>query len=102
MVPKMKPVHPGQILKEGYLKPFNISIASAARTLGISRQSLSDFINGKTDLSPEMAKRLSLATNADVEYWMRIQNKLDIWKATYCTKQYKIQPFELRTSTSAH
>jgi addiction module HigA family antidote len=49
--------------------------------LGVSRKTLSEFINEKSSLSPEMALRISKATNTSVESWMNMQQKLTLWTA---------------------
>ena len=51
------------------------------RMLGVSRKTLSEFINVKSSLSPEMALRISMATNTSVESWMNMQQKLTLWTA---------------------
>ncbi len=76
-----KPTHPGTVFLEDVLKPLNLSITDAARMLGVSRKALSEFVNEKACLSPEMAIRISLATNTSVESWMNMQQKLTLWNA---------------------
>lgn len=67
------------MLYEDILKPLNISITEAANDLGISRKTLSEIIHGKCSLSPEMAVRISAATNTSPESWLNMQTKLDLW-----------------------
>lgn len=76
-----KPTHPGNTFLEEVMKPLNLSVTEAARMLGVSRKTLSEFINEKASLSPEMAIRISKATNTSVESWMNMQQKLTIWNA---------------------
>ena len=49
--------------------------------LGVSRKALSEFVNEKASLSPEMALRISKATNTSVESRMNMQQKLTLWNA---------------------
>jgi addiction module HigA family antidote len=58
---KRQPVHPGGILKRHYLEPLQLSISKLAIALGVSRQKLSNLINEKGSISPDMALRLSRA-----------------------------------------
>ena len=58
-----KPTHPGTVFFEDVMKPLNLSVTDTARMLGVSRKTLSEFINEKSSLSPEMALRISKATN---------------------------------------
>jgi len=60
------------------MKPLNLSVTGTARMLGVSRKTLSEFINEKSSLSPEMALRISKATNTSVESWMNMQQKLTL------------------------
>ena len=76
-----KPTHPGTVFREDVLKPLNISVTDAAKLLGITRKALSEFVNGRSALSPEMAVRIGLATNTSPESWMEMQVKLTMWEA---------------------
>ena len=76
-----KPTHPGAVFLEDVMKPLNLSVTDAARMLGVSRKTLSEFINEKSSLSPEMALRIGKATNTSVESWMKMQQKLTLWNA---------------------
>ncbi len=76
-----KPTHPGTVFLEDVMKPLNLSVTETAHMLGVSRKALSEFINEKSSLSPEMALRISKATNTSVESWMNMQQKLTLWTA---------------------
>ena len=76
-----KPTHPGTVFFEDVMKPLNLSVTDTARMLGVSRKTLSEFINEKSSLSPEMALRISKATNTSAESWMNMQQKLTLWTA---------------------
>src|SRR5262245_16958752 len=54
------PPHPGEILKTLCLEPLKLSVTEAARSLGVSRKTLSGILNGRAGISPEMAVRLSM------------------------------------------
>lgn len=55
------PPHPGEVLRELCLEPLGVSVTAAAQSLGVSRKTLSEILNGKSEISPEMAVRLSIA-----------------------------------------
>ena len=82
MITKRKPTHPGEILLEDVIKPLGITITEAAKRLGVTRKTFSEFINCKSSLSPMMALRISEATNTSPESWLNMQLKLDLWKAS--------------------
>ena len=76
-----KPTHPGEVLLEDVIKPLGITITDAARDLGVSRKTLSELVNGRCALSPELAVRIGKATNTSPESWLAMQTKLDLWTA---------------------
>jgi antitoxin HigA-1 len=76
-----KPTHPGEVLLEDVIKPLGITITEAAKNLGVTRKTLSELVNLKSSLSPEMALRISEATKTSPESWLNMQTKLDLWKA---------------------
>ena len=69
----MKPCHPGEFIREEVLAQFNLSIAKAAEILGVRRATLSELVNEKSSLSPEMALRLEKAFGIDMETLLRMQ-----------------------------
>ena len=76
-----EPTHPGEILLEDVIKPLGLSITEAAENLGVTRKTLSEFVNKKSSLSPQMALRIAEATNTSPESWLNMQTKLDLWNA---------------------
>ncbi len=76
-----KPTHPGEVLLEDVIKPLGLTVTEAARNLGVSRKTLSELVNQKAALSPEMALRIAKATNTSPESWLNMQTKLNLWNA---------------------
>lgn len=74
------PPHPGEVLKGLYLQPLNLSITQTAKDLGVSRVTLSELVNGRRGVSPEMAIRLAQAFNTEVEMWLNLQRNYDLWQ----------------------
>jgi addiction module HigA family antidote len=62
--------------------------------MGITRKALSEFINEKSSLSPEMAVRIARATGTSPESWLAMQLKLDLWLAQ--SKVGTVTPFPVR------
>ena len=77
-----KPTHPGEVLLEDVIKPLGLTITDSAKKLGVSRKTLSEFVNQKASLSPEMALRIAKATQTSAESWINMQAKLDLWQAS--------------------
>ena len=96
------PAHPGEILKELYLEPLGLSISETAKGLGISRKSLSEFVNGHYGLSTEMAIRLSKAFNSSAESWLNMQQQYDLWKNKDCYKKFIVKEFIPYQQSTAH
>jgi antitoxin HigA-1 len=72
------PPHPCEVIRE-YLG--EISVAAAAKHLGIGRVTLSRVLNGKAAVSPEMAVRLTRAFGTSTpEVWLGMQAKYDLWQ----------------------
>jgi addiction module HigA family antidote len=69
------------VLFEDVIKPLNLSITRAAECMGISRKTLSELINGRCALTPEMAVRIGKATTTTPESWLEMQTRLSLWEA---------------------
>jgi antitoxin HigA-1 len=76
-----KPPHPGEIIREDCLTPAGLSVTAAAVRLGVSRQSMSELINGRNGVSADMALRLEKAGWSTAESWLRNQASYDLWQA---------------------
>jgi addiction module HigA family antidote len=76
-----RPTHPGEVLLEDVIKPLGLTITDAAKDLGVTRKTLSELVNQRSSLSPEMAIRISKATRTSPESWLNMQAKLDLWNA---------------------
>ncbi len=69
----MTPCHPGEFIHEEILAELGLSIARAAEILGVRRATLSDLVNGKAVLSPEMALRIEKAFGVSMDTLLRMQ-----------------------------
>jgi len=88
------PPHVGEILRELYLEPMEISITQAAKHLGVSRQSLSNLVNEKSGISAEMSIRLAKAFGSSSEYWMNLEKQYELWQAERKNSEIKVTPFK--------
>lgn len=75
------PPHPGEVLKGLYLDELELTITAASKALGVSRQNLSEIINGHTGITPVMALKLAKAFNTSANMWLRMQQNYDLWQA---------------------
>jgi antitoxin HigA-1 len=80
------PPHPGEIIREDCLAPAGLSVTEAAVRLGVSRQSVSELINGRNGISADMALRLEKAGWGPALSWLRNQVSYDLWQARQAAK----------------
>lgn len=73
----MKPPHPGQFVRMEILEELGLSIAKAAEVLGVRAATVSDLVNEKSGLSPEMAMRIELAFGIKADTLLRMQAWFD-------------------------
>ena len=79
----MRPCHPGEFIREEVLRELGLSIARAAEILGVRRATLSDLVNAKAALSPEMALRLEKAFGVSMDTMLRMQ----AWHDSHAMRQ---------------
>jgi len=87
------PPHPGEIIREDCLAPLGLSVTAAAKWLGVSRQSLSELLNGRNGVSAEMAIRLEKAGWGNAISWLRTQASHDLWQARQRADQIKVEKY---------
>jgi addiction module HigA family antidote len=73
----MKPPHPGAFVREEILEELKLPITRAAEILGVRRATLSDLVNEKAALSPEMALRIEKAFGVSMDTLLRMQTWYD-------------------------
>ena len=75
------PPHPSEFIKEIYLEPFNFTFNELAQKLKITPQVFLRFMNAETNISPDMALRLSKVLGRSPESWLLMQDNYNLWKA---------------------
>ena len=86
-----KPEHPGTVLKELYLKTLNISITETAKALGVTRNTLSELVNGHSGISTTMALRLSKTFNTTPDLWLNMQQNFNLSRAKKKVKLSRVK-----------
>ena len=79
---KVRPTHPGEMLREDFLPDYGLTVSSFAKALGVSRQSVNELLRERRAVSPEMALRLSRLFGNTPEFWLNAQRAVDLWDAT--------------------
>jgi len=77
-MPMKNPPHPGGVVLRQCIEPLGVSITAAAAALGVTRTTLSELVNGKRGISPEMAVRLSKVFGGSAESWLVQQAQYDL------------------------
>lgn len=80
MLPKNRPpTPPGEILREEFLVPFDLTQAALADRLGVTTESVNRLVNGKRAVSVAMALRLSRVLGTTPDFWLNLQRAHDLW-----------------------
>ncbi len=90
-MPMKNPAHPGRIVRNACLEPLGLSVTEGAKILGVSRQTLTKIIHGRSGISAEMAIRLSKAFGSSAETWLRMQTSFDLAQARKSEGKIKVQ-----------
>ncbi len=75
------PPHPGRVVRQECLEPLGLTVTAAAKGLGVTRKALSELLNGRAGISPEMAIRLAKAFGGRAEVWLGMQTDHDLARA---------------------
>ncbi|CAI1719917.1 HigA family addiction module antitoxin [Serratia proteamaculans] len=80
MTQMFNPPHPGELIKET-METLNLSARGLAKALDVAPSTVQRLITGKSDISPEMAIRLSIVIGSSERVWMGMQDAYDLWHA---------------------
>jgi len=83
---RVRPTHPGEMLREDFLPDYGLTVSSFAKSLGVSRQTVNELLRGRRAVSPEMALRLSRLFGNSPEFWLNAQRAVDLWDAARSIK----------------
>jgi addiction module HigA family antidote len=75
---RLNPVHPGDVLREDFMKPLDLSAYAVAKAIGATPIAISEIIRRKRAVSAEMALKLGRLFNVSPELWMGIQSDYDL------------------------
>lgn len=74
------PMHPGDFIKQAYVDDLGLSIRKIAKGLNVAPSTLARLVKGESNVTPEMAMRLSKALHGSPELWLNMQKNFDLWK----------------------
>ena len=93
-MPMKKPPHPGRVIRNACLEPLGLTVTAAARVLGVARPTLSNILNGRAGISPEMAIRLEKAFGGSADAWLRMQAAYDLALARTREGEIRVARYE--------
>lgn len=88
-----KPAHPGAFIRMEVIEPLGLTVAGAAKALGVTRPALSALLNERAALSPEMALRVEKAFGVRMDTLMRMQAAYDIACAREREREIKVKRY---------
>jgi antitoxin HigA-1 len=74
----MRPVHPGEILREEYLLPLHMSANRLAATLGIPTNRITEILNERRAITADTALRLARALGTSPDFWLNLQKRFEL------------------------
>ena len=78
---KMRPIHPGEILREEYLLPMNMSAHALAIELRVPATRINDIVRERRAVTPDTALRLARCLGTTAQFWLNLQNSFDLKQA---------------------
>ena len=88
------PLHPGEFISSVYLEPSGVSGRELATNLDVAPSTLNRILNVTSQVSPEMALRLSKALGRTPESWLIMQDAYDLWQARKIVKLSRVKQME--------
>jgi len=95
------PPHPGDFIRTEIIEPAGLSVTAAAAALQVSRPTLSSLLNGKADLSGDMALRIEKAFGVKMDTLMRMQASFDIAQTRKRERQIHVRRISPLTNVLA-
>lgn len=92
---KRRPTEPGEILNELYLAPYGISISQFAEAAGVSRKHMSAVVHGRASITADLATRIATALGTSAQFWLNLQNAVDLYDAGKAVKSAKKRPRQM-------
>ncbi|WP_407157006.1 HigA family addiction module antitoxin [Bradyrhizobium sp. STM 3557] len=78
MAKKLAPMHPGEVLREEFLIPLDLSAGALAKACGLPRTRIERIVNEETAVSADTALRLGKALGTSAQLWLNLQNDFDM------------------------
>jgi len=77
-MPKLAPIHPGEILKSEFLDELSLTAYAFSRAIGMNRSGVSDIVNGERSITAETALRFARFFGNSPQFWLNLQDEYDL------------------------
>lgn len=77
------PTHPGEMLREEFLKPLGVTQRELATRLGVSYPRINELVRGKRGVTPDTALRLQQLFGMEAQFWLNLQLAWDLYRAAH-------------------
>jgi antitoxin HigA-1 len=77
----IRPTHPGEMLREDFMVDYELTVATLAKVLGASRQTVNELLRERRAITPPMALKLARLFGNTPEFWLNAQRAVDLWDA---------------------
>jgi len=84
---KRRPTHPGELLREETLPAAGLTSSELAARIGVSRRGINELLRERRAINPDLAHRLSRVFNTTPEFWLRLQEAVDIWDTWHANRR---------------
>ncbi len=78
---RVRPIHPGEMLREDFLPDYGLTVSGIADAIGVSRQTVNEVLRERRAISPHMALRLGRLFGNSPAFWLNAQREVDLWDA---------------------
>jgi len=89
-----RPTHPGEVFLEDFLVPLGITQKEAAERLRMSYPRMNEIVKGKRSVTPDTALRLGRFTSTEPEFWLNLQQAVDLWTALHSDQATELDEIE--------
>ena len=90
-MPMKNPPHPGEVVRDAIENGLGLTVTAAAEGLGVSRKTLSQILNGRSNITTEMAIRLEKGIGSSAAAWLRMQMAYDLALAQRTAKSIRVK-----------
>ncbi|WP_373628917.1 HigA family addiction module antitoxin [Moraxella sp. E6BC] len=90
----MRPIHPGEILREEYLIPLNMSANALAKAIGVTPARINDIVRERRGVSADTALRLATYFGSTAQFWLNLQQSYDLKIAEQTAQLDDITPYD--------